>query len=290
MSYLFSVIIPTYNRADALGKCLESLVNQTYKNFEVIVCDDGSSDNSEEIALNYRERLNLSYFREENWGGPARPRNRGLEHASGEWVCFLDSDDWYSPEKLAVCAEQDLNQYDFFYHSMAMIRDGEFFRNMVVRQLHSTTPYYDLLFNLNTIPTSSTCIRRSVLNGDNRFSEDKALIAVEDIDLWIRLAAKGVRFKLISGVLGYYWMGTDNISFYDERQAKRVIRLYDPYIKAEQDPARLRKMKAALSYLLSKLYTGDKKKTKGFLVDGLRHGSRIIRTRSAYFLLKLMLK
>src|SRR6266545_511842 len=97
----FSVVIPTYNRAEKLRRALESLLHQSYGDFEVLVCDDGSTDGTREVVSAYAGELQISYLWEENWGGPARPRNRGIAAAQGKWVCFLDADDWWHPDKLA---------------------------------------------------------------------------------------------------------------------------------------------------------------------------------------------
>src|SRR5680860_1084245 len=107
----FSVIIPTYNRAKDIDQCLSSLLAQTYKNFEVIVCDDGSTDNTKDIVESYKDRLNIRYDWSENWGGPARPRNRGIKLSQADWICFLDSDDWWCPNKLEECVKY-LDNYD----------------------------------------------------------------------------------------------------------------------------------------------------------------------------------
>src|SRR5437763_1133783 len=95
----FSVVIPTYNRAAELERCLESLIAQTFHDFEVLISDDGSTDRSADVARAFSDRLTIQYRWSEHWGGPARPRNLGIRHAASEWVCFLDSDDWWYPTK-----------------------------------------------------------------------------------------------------------------------------------------------------------------------------------------------
>jgi len=90
LNNIISVIIPTYNRSKELKRCLESLTRQTYKKFEVIVCDDGSTDNTKEVVNSYRNVLNIIYIKDENFGGPARPRNNGIKLSNGEYIAFLD--------------------------------------------------------------------------------------------------------------------------------------------------------------------------------------------------------
>lgn len=94
MESLISVIIPVYNTESYVRVCLESLVEQTYTNFEVIMIDDGSTDNSGEICQEYTERdSRFHYYRKEN-GGVSSARNLGIEYSRGNYLTFVDSDDW----------------------------------------------------------------------------------------------------------------------------------------------------------------------------------------------------
>lgn len=93
-STTISVIIPIYNSERFLCKCLDSVINQTYKNLEIILIDDGSTDSSSSICMNYaKTHSNITYIRSSN-GGPSKSRNIGLEVSSGEYVTFVDSDDY----------------------------------------------------------------------------------------------------------------------------------------------------------------------------------------------------
>ena len=96
----FSICIPSYNRAYTLNRCLDSLVNQTYKNFEVLFVDDGSTDETESVVRKYVDKLNLKYFKKEN-GGKHTALNVGIKTASDtELFMILDSDDWLKPDAL----------------------------------------------------------------------------------------------------------------------------------------------------------------------------------------------
>ena len=101
MSPKVSVIIPTYNRADLLPRAIDSALNQTYKDFELIIVDDGSTDNTKKIVEEYQKKdERIKYLWEENSSGPARPYNLALKQCQGEYIAFLDSDDVWLPEKL----------------------------------------------------------------------------------------------------------------------------------------------------------------------------------------------
>ena len=97
MNPLVSIIIPTYNRAEDLKRALKSVFDQTFRDYEVLVMDDGSIDNTREVVEKIKD-ARLRYERDENFGGPAVPRNRGLRLALGKYIAFLDSDDWWHPQ------------------------------------------------------------------------------------------------------------------------------------------------------------------------------------------------
>lgn len=94
---MISIIIPVYNTQEYIIDCLKSVKNQTYKNYEVLVVNDGSSDKSQELITNYIHGLENFLLIEKENGGICSARNRGLEQANGEWIVFLDSDDWLEP-------------------------------------------------------------------------------------------------------------------------------------------------------------------------------------------------
>ena len=99
-----SVIIPTYNRGKLLHRCLKSLDRQIFKNFEVIICDDASTDNTKTIVDSFNNSLKIRYFlMNNNSGGPAKPRNKSIKKSKVIYVAFLDSDDFCDKYKLKKC-------------------------------------------------------------------------------------------------------------------------------------------------------------------------------------------
>lgn len=98
---LVSIIMPSYNTAKYISYSIESVLNQTYKNWELIIIDDCSTDNTDEIIKKYNSEERIKYLKNEKNSGAAISRNRGLKEAKGKWIAFLDSDDLWKPEKLA---------------------------------------------------------------------------------------------------------------------------------------------------------------------------------------------
>lgn len=245
-----SVVIPTYNRAKDLKRCLDSLLAQTFRDFEVLVCDDGSTDGTVEVVSLYKDSLELTYHWAENFGGPARPRNTGLRLARGAYVALLDSDDWWAPRKLAESVRRLDAGADLVYHDMFAVRSS---RQRLHWHRHRTrelmTPVFDDLLQYgNALCNSSVVVRREILLDVGGFSEDRSLIAWEDYDAWLRIARVTERFERLGETLGYYWTGGGNLS-----SAQRMIgileRFKELYVTSETSSS-VRAAPAWYHYLL----------------------------------------
>ena len=126
-----SVIVPVYNVYDYLDKCLNSLVNQSDNDFEVIIVNDGSTDNSQEIIDKYvSENANMKSFIKEN-GGLSSARNYGLSKATGEYVLFLDSDDYYEPNTIEIMKKEALSGDDIIIFRMFIDENNEIQKSMI---------------------------------------------------------------------------------------------------------------------------------------------------------------
>src|SRR6476660_8957423 len=184
----FSVIIATYNRADYLRECLVSLVSQTYKNFETIIVDDGSTDNTEDVVDKFASLLNIKYFKTPNSGYPAKPRNIAAEIAAADWLCFLDSDDKWTKDKLQTCVPL-INNYDVIYHKLKYFGKGKpFYRNVLPSRQVLYPVFADLMMIGNSIPLSGSMVRKNIFFKANKFDEDIAIAALEDYDLWLKIS------------------------------------------------------------------------------------------------------
>lgn len=221
-----SVVIPTHNRARDLPRCLQSLAEQTRKDFEVIVCDDGSTDDTRDVVNAFVGDLDIAYDLAERWGGPARPRNRGIAQARAPYVAFLDADDWWAPRKLAMSVPYLDGGADVVYHDLFLVtRENQrvLFKRARARDL-SPPAFLDLLMNNNALPLSSVIMRRSLLMTIGGMPEDRELIAMEDYDCWLSAARVTEKFVRVPKTLGYYWAGGGNIS-----SDIRTLRLLDVF-------------------------------------------------------------
>ncbi len=203
-NHKISIIIPTFNRAKLLERSLQSILDQDYKEWEVIIIDNFSSDNTEQIVTDLKNER-IIYKKFDNSGSIAKARNEAIKISTGNYIAFLDSDDWWKPHKLRKCLDTFKNNNDLsiIYHN-CRITDGKKNKNSKCRELNQNI-YDDLICNGNTLITSSVVIRKDILKSVGLFNESKDYLGWEDYDLWIRIAKANYRFKLISTVLGYYW-------------------------------------------------------------------------------------
>ena len=102
MNELISIIVPIYNVENYLRQCLDSIQNQTYQNFECLIINDGSPDNSADICREYVEKDSRFRYLEKENGGVSSARNLGIEHSKGQYITFIDSDDWVDSDYLEV--------------------------------------------------------------------------------------------------------------------------------------------------------------------------------------------
>ena len=235
----FTVIIPTFNRADKLVKCLNSVLSQTFDNFEIVVFDDGSSDNTEKILLAEFDDPRIRYFWQEGSGCPANPRNRGISKSRGVWIAFLDSDDVWYPEKLEIVYKkiQTQSEIDVICHNERLcdqINNTKYkishFNKAagIFRSVKKNHLYRSLLLGWNCLSPSATSLRKSFLIEKKLiFNESIDFVIVEDYDLWLHLAKNGAVFSFIDKTLGDYIVDDANIYGDWERYIKNLRNLYE---------------------------------------------------------------
>ena len=125
MNDLVSIIMPSYNTAKFIGKTIESVLKQTYKNWELLIVDDCSIDNTDEIVSKYDDER-IIYLKNKNNSGAAVSRNKALKNAKGKWIAFLDSDDLWYPTKLEEQIKyMKKNKYSFSYTSYEEIDEND---------------------------------------------------------------------------------------------------------------------------------------------------------------------
>jgi len=204
---LVSVVIPTYNSAQYLPEAIESVLSQSWQDFEIIIVDDGSTDNTQEVVGGLNSNK-IRYVRQENSGGPAKPRNVGIHHAQGKYILLFDSDDLMSSNKLAE-AVAFLERYSglgLLFNNFEVCNErgdrfpGTFldtfkiFLDLPKKQvgekwfiIESASAYPSMFFG-NFIGLSGTVIPKEVFLSVGGF--DETISGPEDRDLWLRITRR----------------------------------------------------------------------------------------------------
>lgn len=228
-----SVVVPAYNARRWLGATLDSILAQQDVAIEVLVVDDGSNDGTADLVQEFEARdPRVRGLRTPvNCGGPAGPRNLGIEAARADWIALCDADDLWHPRKLGVqmaCARASGAQ--LVCSAIEDFADGTTPASAIGRQLPAAPPTRTLgltaLMLKNRIATSSVLCRRDLVRAAGGFDTDRGLVAVEDYDLWLRLLARPeVEALRIDVPLVAYRRLTGSISANKGRQARKVLRV-----------------------------------------------------------------
>lgn len=182
-SPFFSVILPTYNRANMIGKAIDSVLKQHYPNWELLVVDDGSTDNTKQVVEAYND-ARIRYIYQQNAERSAA-RNNGIANAKGQYVCFIDSDDYYFDNHLSAFQNyiQENNVGDAFLYALTAVDlDGQIIK--VPHQPVQTSNNIEF-FILNVVGIPRACIARNILN---KHKFNPAVSIGEDTELWVRIA------------------------------------------------------------------------------------------------------
>jgi glycosyltransferase involved in cell wall biosynthesis len=203
---LISVVIPVFNAQEYIENTVDSVINQEYKNWELIIIDDCSTDDSLSIVeTKYKSNKKIEIIKlERNSGGPAKPRNIGIKNSNGDFIAFLDQDDIWDNGKLRICCNSICDNVDFIYHDMRVVAENDYSVKQKIlssRQLEQPV-LIDLLINDNAILNSSAMVRRSLLVKIGDINESKKMMASEDYNTWLRIAKITDNFLYIPKVLG----------------------------------------------------------------------------------------
>ncbi len=217
-----SVIIPTYNRSHFLSRAIKSVLNQTFQDFELIIVDDGSTDNTKEVIENFQEKdKRIKYIWQKNSGGPAKTRNKGIEKSEGEYIAFLDDDDECLPKKLE-------KQILLFKESKVPNLGFVGGLDIIVgkKPIKDITPFYksgnilkDLCFHCIIRTPGTVLVKRSVLQKVGFF--DEKFKAADDYDMWIRIS-QHYSFDYVKENILKYHVHTNNLSQNKETFYQRV--------------------------------------------------------------------
>lgn len=230
-----SVIIPTYNSSAYIVRTLDTVLSQTVLPDEIVIVDDGSTDNTVQTIKDYKEKNkdileNIYVFRQENMGAGAA-RNRAIEEATGEWIAFLDSDDLWDSHKLEIVAEAIYNhpEVNMIAHDEYSVQEKDL-ENKTLCSLHENyKPDEDLFLQLyrgNIFSTSCMVVKKEILLKAGGF--DVTLKSAQDYDMWIRCGLYG-KLYFIDKALETYVIRPGNITANTYRRYKCEMKICRKY-------------------------------------------------------------
>lgn len=205
-----SVVVSTYNRKVLLKRAIDSVLSQSFPDFELLICDDGSNDGTSLVVKDY-EKLDprVKYLKLKHFGNHSRPKNRGIKASKGAYIAFLDDDNEFRPDHLqALVNTLDLNpDIDVAYGQRWIIDDdGKFPSQVGATSEHNSY----LLLQRNYIDTSDVLVRREALFAVGGF--DERFKKFLDWNLWVRMDKANFRFKLVPLVITDYHLHTGMMS------------------------------------------------------------------------------
>ena len=284
MNSTISVVIPNYNYGVFLRQALNSVLKQDFEALEVVIVDNFSTDNSRQVVSEFKSGR-VSFVEFDNNGSIASARNKGLSLATGDYVAFLDADDYWYNSKLRVQLKAMEGQADISYHNLRLQGKGKFrrFRGWSL----GSEPLLDLAAGGNPIATSSVMVKRSALLEVGGFPEDRDLVSAEDYALWLKLADLGYKFLHINKTLGVYLVHSGASSANDNpAKAKALLHSYASKLPADV----LKKADGFVAYAkgVRQVNLGDFDLAKESFLESVKFSVGRFRWRAAARLLQLL--
>jgi teichuronic acid biosynthesis glycosyltransferase TuaG len=228
---LVSIIMPVYNSELFIKKSIRSVLLQTYKNWELIIIDDGSTDNSIEIIRDFEQKENRIKLITQKNSKQAIARNNGIKNSNGQIIAFLDSDDLWFPQKLEICISQFEKDIDLIFTDSYMFEnDNESIDVANLKKFGVGDCYFEghkslkLFLKQNQIPILTVLLKKRILESVKGFDWD--CVPAEDYDLWIRLLKNGFKFKSIKDSLSLYRINSLSSTNNDRYATKAVLKLF----------------------------------------------------------------
>lgn len=286
---LITVGIPSYNHAAFLAKAVDSVTKQTYSNLEIIIVENSSTDDTDEVLSHFKDPR-ISVIKTNNGGSIAMSRNIVLNKSIGDWIAYLDSDDWWTLDKLHRCAKEFQDGVNLIYHDLIVVNEDKGNsqgNNLGSRRLKKPV-FKDLMINGNTIATSSVVVRKSILSEVNGMNESKDLFGIEDFNTWLKISRITEGFKFINQELGFYRVHGSNIS--SAKKSMPPIEAYNEFLYLLSDKE-LKAMENNYKYASTRLnYNyGNYSNIRKDLMFLSKHGRVLNRLKSFYMYIVVIL-
>ena len=234
MQPVISVIMPTYNRADYLKKSIQSVLDQTINDFEIIIINNYSTDNTLDIISAFNdERIKVINFK--NGGIIAKSRNQGILQSAGKYIAFLDDDDLWSSDKLEIQIKylESHPEFDLVYSNALIIDEYGNKKGLLRNPQEAKTGkiFLDLLYE-NFVPILTVLMKREIIKTNGLLNEDPSMRAAEDYEYWLR-ASLHYNFGYIDKPLTLYRIHSEGLSMSINRPLLRQKTLQHLIINVE---------------------------------------------------------
>ena len=287
---LVSVVIPTYNHGAYLKKAISSVLNQNYENYEIIVIDNHSTDNTHEVISSFNNDR-IQYLKIHNNGVIAKSRNVGVRASNGQWIAFLDSDDWWTKDKLKTCMHHTKNDVDLIYHDLEITSNKRrpFKRKTIKTRQLKRPVLIDLLVNGNPISNSSVIVRKKILEKIGLIDECNELVAAEDYNTWLLISNLTDQFLYLPKRLGYYLIHDQSISKKDMSLPYRQATY--KFLSAINNKQKI-KLESTIRYLSGRFnyLNFNYSKAKKDLLFTLHNGSVFLKLKALFMIIMITFK
>lgn len=268
----FSIITPTFNRSAQLPELINCVLSQHFNNFELIIVDDGSTDDTDKVVHDLIVDPRIQYYKlENNSGGPAYPRNYGVERSRGSWISFLDADDLWEANKLNEMHKliEKHPSVTVFCHDEIMINRSTGDRRPLKYGPFTKNFYLTMVMEGNKLSTSATTVSRDFLLTHNiKFNEAQNYAIVEDYDFWLQIAKQKGQFYFHNKPLGYYVVDKLGISSNHDKSLINLSHVLNSHIQSIDAPDSMKKiLHAKVEYSIefsSAIYSLKNKKYQTF--------------------------
>lgn len=238
-SPLISIIMPAYNSEEYISESIDSVLTQTYNNWELVIVDDGSIDNTREVIRKYeKEDIRIKYLYQTNQR-QGKARNNGIKHSTGSLIAFLDSDDIWVNSKLELQVKElikndvDLVFSDGFSFSDSIETSTGIFDT--IKGYYKGDEVIKLFLIQNRIPILSVLTKRVVISEVGGFIEKPEIQNVEDYHLWLKILFAGYSIYGMPDKLFYYRQHVNQSTYNDTLNYERVILMFSRYLQVPQN-------------------------------------------------------
>ena len=254
---LISICIPAYNAEEFLSEALESIAKQTYSNWEIVLTEDGSKDNTEKILSSFASRVEqpVTYLRHSVNKGLSASRNTCIKNCRGDYLALIDSDDYWEPSHLESLVNKMLETNPAVVHSASQefTTDGKKLNIRQPSEYALKNIEKELFLFRYTIQPSSTLIKKSALEKSGYFDEQRRVI--EDLDLWLRILDSGGRIVFTGEVTCNYRIHKNSLTADSARLIRSTATLMRKHINCKAVPLEQKKRKIEKNfYSAGKMY------------------------------------